>query len=29
MSQLTLNSEPTDDNHVVSKTYIDSFSEND
>ena len=28
LSQTTLNSEPTSDNHAVTKSYIDSLSEN-
>ena len=25
VSQLTLNSEPTEDNHVTNKAYVDSY----
>ena len=28
-SQIILNSEPTDDNHIATKSYVDSLSEND
>ena len=29
ISQITLNSEPTDDNHAATKSYVDSLSGND